>query len=150
MLLGAAFAGIAIENSMLGAAHSAANPLTAHFDIIHGQAVGMMLPAVVRFNAEDPAAAQAYARLAAVTPSATLADRPETACAALVEWLEQLLAVAGIPASLSRCRVTRDAIPMLAEEAAKQWTAIFNPRKVTTQDFEKLYEAALEPHVKRN
>ena len=30
MLLGAAFAGTAIENSMLGAAHSAANPLTAH------------------------------------------------------------------------------------------------------------------------
>ena len=51
MLLGAAYAGTAIEHSMLGAAHSAANPLTAHFDVIHGQAVGMMLPHVVRFNA---------------------------------------------------------------------------------------------------
>jgi alcohol dehydrogenase len=29
MLLGAAFAGMAIENSLLGAAHAAANPLTA-------------------------------------------------------------------------------------------------------------------------
>ena len=27
--------------------------LTAHFGIVHGQAVGMMLPAVVRFNGQD-------------------------------------------------------------------------------------------------
>src|SRR6266436_162906 len=53
MLLGAALAGMAIENSMLGAAHAAANPLTAHYGIVHGQAVGMMLPHVIRFNAED-------------------------------------------------------------------------------------------------
>src|SRR5690606_22934658 len=36
MLLGAAWAGLAIENSMLGAAHAAANPLTARFGLIHG------------------------------------------------------------------------------------------------------------------
>ena len=53
MQLGAAFAGTAIENSMLGAAHSAANPLTAHYGIAHGQAVGLMLPAVIAFNARD-------------------------------------------------------------------------------------------------
>ena len=54
MLLGAALAGTAIENSMLGAAHSAANPLTAHFNVVHGVAVGVMLPHVVRFNARSP------------------------------------------------------------------------------------------------
>ncbi|MEY4691253.1 MAG: hypothetical protein RIT19_1578, partial [Verrucomicrobiota bacterium] len=53
MLLGAAMAGTAIENSMLGAAHSAANPLTAHFGIVHGAAVGLMIPQVIRFNAAD-------------------------------------------------------------------------------------------------
>ena len=52
MLLGAAMAGCAIEASMLGAAHSLANPLTAHYNIVHGQAVGMMLPYVVRFNSK--------------------------------------------------------------------------------------------------
>ena len=57
MLLGAALAGMAIENSMLGAAHAAANPLTAHFSMVHGQAVGLMLPHVLRFNGRDPAAA---------------------------------------------------------------------------------------------
>src|SRR3989475_551638 len=53
MLLGAAFAGTAIENSMLGAAHAAANPLTAHYGIVHGEAVGLLLPHVVRFHAQD-------------------------------------------------------------------------------------------------
>src|SRR5205085_2668905 len=55
MLLGAAFGGVAIENSMLGAVHAAANPLTARHGIVHGQAVGIMLPHVVRFNSADPA-----------------------------------------------------------------------------------------------
>ena len=50
MLLGAHWAGAAIENSMLGAAHACANPLTARYGIIHGVAVGVMLPHVIRFN----------------------------------------------------------------------------------------------------
>ena len=53
VLLGAAWAGLAIENSMLGASHALANPLTARFGIAHGQAVGVMLPAVIRFNGEE-------------------------------------------------------------------------------------------------
>ncbi|HTU26921.1 MAG TPA: iron-containing alcohol dehydrogenase, partial [Pirellulales bacterium] len=50
MQLGASFAGLAIENSMLGATHALANPLTAHYGIVHGQAIGLMLPHVIRFN----------------------------------------------------------------------------------------------------
>ena len=61
--VGAALAGTAIEHSMLGAAHSAANPLTAHFDVVHGQAVGNMLPAVVRFNGKDPSVERQYEEL---------------------------------------------------------------------------------------
>ena len=51
MQLGANFAGTAIENSMLGATHACANPLTAHYGITHGVAIGIMLPHVIRFNA---------------------------------------------------------------------------------------------------
>ena len=51
MLLGAHLAGAAIEQSMLGAAHACANPLTARFPIPHGIAVALMLPHVIRFNA---------------------------------------------------------------------------------------------------
>ena len=143
MQLGAAFAGMAIENSMLGAAHSAANPLTAHYGIVHGQAVGMMLPHVVRFNGKDPDALKAYAELASAPEIACVSDGFEAALNALVEWLERLLEVTEMPRSLSQCGVERSMIPTMAAEAAKQWTATFNPRPIATQDFVKLYEAAL-------
>lgn len=142
MLLGAAFAGTAIENSMLGAAHSAANPLTAHFNVIHGQAVGMMLPHVIRLNAENEAARRGYAELASAPEIACVSEGLEQAVDALVREIEALLEVAKLPAKLSDCGVKENALPMLAAEAAKQWTANFNPRAVTEKDFLTLYEAA--------
>src|SRR5436309_3127109 len=144
MQLGAAFAGMAIENSMLGAAHAAANPLTAHYGIAHGQAVGMMLPQVVRFNGQEPAALQAYAQLASAPEIACVSDGLPEALDALVAYLEMLLDTAGMPRSLADCGVERSKIPALAEEAAQQWTASFNPRPIDAQDFVDLYEAAFE------
>ena len=128
MQLGAAYAGTAIENSMLGAAHSAANPLTARFAIIHGQAVGMMLPHVMRFNAQQPEVAAIYAELAQVAGLATSRDRTEQAVSALIARIESLLHASQLPLSLSALNIPHSQLPMLAEEAAAQWTAQFNPR----------------------
>jgi alcohol dehydrogenase len=144
MQLAAAFAGMAIENSMLGATHAAANPLTAHYGIVHGQAVGMMLPYVVRFNGRDPEALKAYAELASAPEIACISDGLDTALEALIDHLEMLLDVAQMPRSLADCGVAAAMIPTLAEEAAKQWTATFNPRPITARDFADLYEQAFE------
>jgi len=143
MQLGAALAGAAIEHSMLGAAHAAANPLTAHFGVVHGHAVGLMLPHVVRFNAEDANARMLYAQLALGADPAALADAPAVAVAGLARRLEALLDQAGLPRTLAASGVTADALPMLAAEAAGQWTAGFNPRPVKSADFVRLYAAAL-------
>lgn len=131
MQLGAAYAGAAIENSMLGAAHSAANPLTAHYGVVHGVAVGLMLPHVVRFNAEDEATAKIYRELAGEDAEA------------LAERLKNLLLLAGLPRRLHDCGVSVSPILNLSQEAAREWTAQFNPRPVTSDDFAALYEAAL-------
>lgn len=144
MLLGAAFAGTAIENSMLGAAHSAANPLTAHYGIVHGEAVGIMLPLVVRFNGADPEALQAYAELTSAPEIACVSDGLKPALEALIARLESLLNAAGIARSLADRDVKRAMIPTLAQEAAQQWTAGFNPRPITAKDFVALYEAAFD------
>jgi len=141
MQLGAALAGAAIENSMLGAAHAAANPLTAHFDIAHGHAVGLMLPHVMRFNAEVADVQTAYEEL---TDAAEIVSAGKGRLDALVERIEMMLDLARLPRSLAACGVERTAIPMLAEEAARQWTAGFNPRPVTKEVFVRLYEAALD------
>jgi alcohol dehydrogenase len=144
MLLGAALAGTAIENSMLGAVHAAANPLTAHYGVVHGQAVGMMLPVVVRFNGRGGEPRQAYAELASASEIACVSDGHEPALDALVARLESLLNLAQMPRSLADCGVKRSDIKMLAAEAARQWTAGFNPCPVTEEDFAGLYEAAFE------
>lgn len=125
-LLGSHLAGAAIEASMLGAAHSCANPLTAAYGIVHGVAVGVMLPHVVRYNA--PVVGAAYAEL-----DARLADR-----------ILALRAAAGLPASLKELGVEAGRLPELAQEAARQWTAKFNPRPVTAADLLDLYKAAYE------
>jgi alcohol dehydrogenase len=132
MLLGAALAGMAIENSMLGAAHAAANPLTAHFRIVHGQAVGLMLPWVVRFNAENSDTARLYE---ALHPGGM---------ARLISRLDWLLNLAGMPRSLGECGVKSSSISGLAAEAARQWTAGFNPRPVAETDFVRLYQQAFQ------
>ena len=142
MLLGAAFAGTAIENSMLGAAHSMANPLTAHYGVVHGQAVGMMLPHVIRFNAENEAARLGYAELASAPEIACVSEGVEQAVEALIREIQVLLELAKMPATLGECGVKQCDLPKLAAEAAKQWTATFNPRAVTEKDFLALYEAA--------
>lgn len=144
MLLGAAYAGSAIENSMLGAAHSAANPLTAHYNIVHGQAVGMMLPSVLRFNAQNPEALSAYAELTSGPELATAKMDLNSSLKALLARLESLLNLAGFPRSLSDCGVEPAKIRLLAMEAAKQWTANFNPRRIAEDDFVSLYEAAFK------
>jgi alcohol dehydrogenase len=145
MLLGAAYAGLAIENSMLGAAHAAANPLTAHFDVVHGEAVGIMLPAVVRFNAHDPASRLAYAELASTSELACVSEGLDEAVDALCARLESLLNQAGIARSLVALGVDASLVPTLAEEAARQWTAAFNPRSAVAADFTRLYEEAFRP-----
>src|SRR4051812_6393476 len=131
MQLGAAFGGCAIENSMLGGAHSAANPLTAHHGIPHGQAVGITLPAIIRFNAEVPAAREGDEELAAAAGLASIE--------ALIGRVEELLALAGLRMSLSEFNVSAYSLPTLATEAAQQWTAQFNPRSIVASDFERIY-----------
>lgn len=127
MQLGAHFAGMAIENSMLGICHSCANPLTAHYGLTHGIAIGVMLPHVVRFNAERQP--HLYDDLA---PSAEhLATR-----------LTALVKAAGMPTTLKECEVGRTILPLLAEEANQQWTARFNPRPVDDEALLSVYESA--------
>jgi alcohol dehydrogenase len=133
MLLGAALAGLAIENSMLGAAHASANPLTARHGIVHGHAVSLMLPAVMRLNAANPAAAALYAHFATLLPV------PGSTPADLIAWLEDILTAAALPPV--------DARPFdftaLADDAARQWTGKFNPVPLQATDFAALYRRAL-------
>src|SRR5690606_5997981 len=120
-LLGAHLAGAAIENSMLGATHSLANPLSAHFDLVHGVAIGILLPHVIRYNAGDPATARMYAELARSAGFDGDAAGAEDVAAA--EWLanriRELVQQAGQPEWLVDCDVDEALLPRMAAEAAE-------------------------------
>jgi alcohol dehydrogenase len=136
MQLGSHFAGAAIEQSMLGAAHACANPLTARYDIAHGLALAMLLPHVVRWNAAV-AMAQYAALLRAAGRLANGNAAEELACE-----LETLTRTAGIGKRLRDGGVLEEALPELAVQAAQQWTGTFNPRPFDAVGALEIYKAA--------
>jgi alcohol dehydrogenase len=140
MLLGASFAGLAIENSMLGAAHALANPLTANFDVPHGQAVGVMLPHVIRFNAG--AVEDQYHDLLHESQNGSPLPKLEGGVEGLSDFVSRLLAQAGLATTLRSLSVDPLRLPQLATQAAKQWTAGFNPRPVGEEELLGLYQKA--------
>jgi alcohol dehydrogenase len=140
MLLGASFAGLAIENSMLGAAHALANPLTATFDVPHGQAVGVMLPHVIRYNAT--AVNGQYLDLLRETDTSGPMPGLVEGVEGLADFVHRVLAQAGLATTLRSLKVDPLQIPHMAHQAAKQWTATFNPRPVTEDELLAIYQQA--------
>ena len=137
MLLAAAYAGTAIENSMLGCAHASANPLTARLGMIHGEAVGRLIPGVIRRNAQDPSVADQYESLA---KSAGLVCLER-----LLSKVTEILRLSNMETTLSLpVTVTSGLVSTMAIEAAAQWTAAFNPVSFSVGDFERLYEEVLK------
>jgi alcohol dehydrogenase class IV len=140
MQLGAFYAGTAIELSMLGATHACANPVTARYGTTHGNAIAILLPHVVRWNA--PAAEAMYDELlrswsTAIAPVAPLA--PSSTLAARLA----ALAVAGnLPTTLRQAGVLANDLGMLADEASEQWTGRFNPRSFDARGALEIYECA--------
>lgn len=136
MQLGSYFAGAAIEASMLGATHSCANPLTAHYGTPHGEAIAVMLPHVVRWNAA--VVGDRYAELLRIAGPSTGNDPGEM----LARRLEQLARTGKLPQALRTMGVPPTDLAMLAEAAAKQWTGTFNPRAWTAAGALEVYQWA--------
>ncbi len=151
MQLGACFAGMAIEASMLGAAHALANPLTAILRVPHGQAVGLMMPHVVRFNSQ--AVEERYEELSNLLPdwesSGSELQASERISHVITKWMQQaglatsLESLLQWPAKLkSDRRQTLHLLQKLSHSASKQWTASYNPRTASESDMLSMYQAA--------
>lgn len=137
MQIGAFFAGMAIEQSMLGAAHACANPLTARYNITHGLALAMLLPHVVRWN--SAVASEPYAALLGSLRRRARDDASES----LAMRLEDLAAAAGLTMHLADSGVDETHLPELAAQAAQQWTGTFNPRPFDAAGALEIYRMAL-------
>ncbi|WOD16808.1 iron-containing alcohol dehydrogenase [Paraburkholderia kirstenboschensis] len=140
MLLGATFAGQAFANSPVAAVHALAYPIGGIYHVPHGLSNALVLPHVLRFNAEP--AAHLYAELAdVVVPGATGSAEAKTQ--ALIEKLEQMIAATAIPARLRDVGIEREGLGRMASDAMLQTRLLVNnPRPVSEADALAIYNAA--------
>ncbi len=138
MQLGAYYAGVAIENSMLGATHACANPLTARYGTAHGAAIAMLLPSVVRWNEKT---GTDYCSLLS---SSSIAGRNNhmTPGEELARRLEELAELGSLRNNLRSIGVNETDLPELAADAAEQWTGTFNPRPLDKYGAIEIYQCA--------
>ncbi|WP_286221601.1 iron-containing alcohol dehydrogenase [Marinobacter apostichopi] len=141
MLLGAMLAGQAFANSPVAAVHALAYPIGGIFHVPHGLSNALVLPHVMRFNAD--ACADAYATLA---PDAfpDLASVPETQRVdEFINRLEALSADIGLEQTLREVGIGESDLPVMAADAMKQTRLLVNnPRDVSEADALAIYQAA--------
>jgi alcohol dehydrogenase len=143
MQLGAYYAGVAIEHSMLGAAHACANPLTQRYGTAHGAALAMLLPSVARWNESFvvPPLGGGPSLYAGLELNHAIPPKDGTTNG-LPQRLAEFAAAGGLPARLRDAGIPREDLPVLAAEAAKQWTGAFNPRPFDYDGAVEIYECA--------
>jgi alcohol dehydrogenase class IV len=142
MLLGAMLAGQAFANSPVAAVHALAYPIGGRFHIPHGLSNALVLPHVLRFNAET--AAPLYAEIAAdAFPHLAREDDPQARCARFIEELASLSARIGLAQRLRDVGIPLEALaPMAADAMLQQRLLVNNPRELSEADALAIYRAA--------
>ncbi|MES2346801.1 MAG: iron-containing alcohol dehydrogenase [Pseudomonadota bacterium] len=141
MLLGAMLAGQAFSNAPVAAVHALAYPIGGIFHVPHGLSNSLVLPHVLRFNAQE--AAGLYAELAEiVVPEAS--GSVEARAEALVVAMQQIAIISGIERTLQQVGIRETDLDRLADDAMLQTRLLGNnPRTVTRDDARAIYAAAL-------
>ena len=136
-------AGMGFSNVGLGIVHSMAHPLGAHYDTPHGVANALLLPYVMEYNAESPAAPK-YIHIAKAMGVNTNGMTEAEGVKAAVEAVKQLSLSIGIPQKLSEIGVRKEDLHTLAVDAFNDVCTGGNPRPTSIEDIEALYNKAYE------
>ncbi len=135
LLYASTMAGMAFSYARTALVHGMAHPLSAYYDVPHGLANAILLPAVLAFNL--PACEAKLARVGVAMGTAASGQ-------AAVQAVHQLNTQVGIPSRLSDVGVTEEFIPQMARDAFESGNAqVVNPRKPTYEQVVDLYRQAL-------
>lgn len=141
MALGQYVAGMGFSNVGLGLVHAMAHPLGAFYDTPHGVANAILLPHVMRFNADFTG--EKFREIARAMGVAGTDDLTiEHARVEAVRVVAALAADLGTPGSLGDIGVKKEDIPALAAAAMADVCAGGNPRTATLDDVVEVYTAA--------
>ena len=141
MLLGSMLAGQAFANSPVAAVHALAYPIGGHYKVPHGLSNALVLPHVLRFNAQ--VAPKAYAELLPhVFPDLPAMNVAEAAMK-FAQGMADLSQACGLEQGLREMGIAREALPELARDAMNQTRLLVNnPRPVDEAAAMQIYEAA--------
>lgn len=142
MALAQYVAGMGYSNVGLGLVHAMAHPLGAFYGAPHGVANGILLAAVMAYNA--PSTGERFRDIAAAFGVEDAMTMPlEDGRAAAVEAVAALARDRGNPATLREVGASEADLPALAQAAFDDVCAGGNPRPATVAEIEELYRSVL-------
>lgn len=141
MALGQYVAGMGFSNVGLGVDHSMAHTLSAHYDTPHGKACAILLPTVMRYNAEYTG--EKYREIARAmgvegVDDMTQEEYRKAACDAVQQLSEDV----GIESTLKGI-VKEEDIPVLAKDAFADACCPGNPRDTSEEEIAELFRSLL-------
>ncbi|WP_255332163.1 iron-containing alcohol dehydrogenase [Methanocalculus taiwanensis] len=140
MMLGSLHAGLAFSNASLGLIHAMAHPISGLYDLPHGEANSLLLPAVIRYN--YPFAQERYDTIGEILGLSS-ADRNPFGADAIISRLKELAGEVGITGTLGDRGVLMKDIPVLSDNAVLDGCIVTNPHLPTGEEVRQLYESAL-------
>ena len=141
MAQGSLEAGMAFTNAILGATHAMSHQVGGLLDAPHGTVNGVLLPHVIRFNAE--AWPQRFVPLAEAAGISTEGVAAQEVALILAERVRELADEVGVPRGLTALGVTEAVLPRLARTTLKDACLATNPREADARDIEAIFRAAL-------
>lgn len=141
MALGSLEAGMAFTNAILGATHAMSHQVGGALDAPHGVVNAVLLPHVIRFNAQ--VRPERFVPLAAAAGIRTEGAPAGEVALLLAERVRDLADEAGVPKGLAAFGVTEDVLPQMARTTLKDACLATNPREADARDIEALFRAAL-------
>ncbi|MCM1347487.1 MAG: lactaldehyde reductase [Bacteroides sp.] len=134
-------AGMGFSNVGLGIVHSMAHPLGAHYDTPHGVANALLLPYVMEYNADSPAAPK-YMNIAKAMGVDTTGMTEAEGVKAAIEAVRNLSLSINIPQKLHEINVREEDLHILAVDAFNDVCTGGNPRPTSVEEIEALYHKA--------
>jgi aldehyde dehydrogenase (NAD+) len=127
--IAATLAGWAFTMAQVGLAHAMAHTLGTLFHLPHGEACGIVLPKIMRYNVDHATAA--LAQMAHVLQVNTFDMKERDAALAAADAIEALMQKVEHPLRLRDVSIKEDSLDMAAFHAICDTAAIFNARPVS-------------------
>ncbi|WP_245553665.1 iron-containing alcohol dehydrogenase [Demetria terragena] len=134
-------AGLAFTNAILGATHAMSHQVGGLLDAPHGVINGVLLPHVIRYNAES--APERFIDIARHLGIGEVGAPGEEVAEALVERIRMLADEVGVPRTLRELGLDESHIEALSRNSLDDACLTTNPRSSDAADIERIFRAAL-------